>query len=593
MSAACAPPAMEPTTPAKANSSLRTLDKHAQRILTQINKMRHQLEFCDVQIQIGDSLFGVHKLVLSASSPYFAALFAGGMKESMNDVVQIQGVESRSFEVLLDFIYTGSVNISAENVQELMTAADMLQLSHVVELCCDFLKEQIEPGNCVGFFQFSEQLACHPLLEFTESYIHAHFTEVQVGDEFPTLTKEQLIYILRSEELSIEDEYQVFCAAMTWVQREIGTRKRHVVEVLEPVRFSLLPPQRLQKYIEGITDFSLRVALQTLLREYCEPSRSSKDQKVCSFLQTARVQPRRKARKFLYAIGGFTRLQGGRWSDSRALSCVERFDTFSQYWSTVSSLHQARSAMSVAVLEGMIYVIGGEKDSMIFDCVECYNPVSMQWSAVSSMNQPRCGLGVCACHGAIYSLGGWIGAEIGNSIERFSPEENAWQIVGSMAVPRYYFGCCEIQGLIYVVGGISQDGTELCSAEVYDPIARRWKALPPMSTCRAYLGVAALNDCLYVVGGWNESEEALSTVEKFSFEEERWVEVAPIKIPRAGVSVVSVNGLLYAAGGRATGQDFSAPVTSDCVEVYNPHTDTWTEIGSMITSRCEGGLAVL
>ncbi|MEE6495170.1 hypothetical protein FKM82_001971 [Ascaphus truei] len=537
MSAACAPPAMEPTTPAKANSSLRTLDKHAQRILTQINKMRHQLEFCDVQIQIGDSLFGVHKLVLSASSPYFAALFAGGMKESMNDVVQIQGVESRSFEVLLDFIYTGSLNISAENVQELMTAADMLQLSHVVELCCDFLKEQIEPGNCVGFFQFSEQLACHPLLEFTESYIHAHFTEVQVGDEFPTLTKEQLIYILRSEELSIEDEYQVFCAAMTWVQREIGTRKRHVVEVLEPVRFSLLPPQRLQKYIEGITDFSLRVALQTLLREYCEPSRSSKDQKVCSFLQTARVQPRRKARKFLYAIG--------------------------------------------------------EKDSMIFDCVECYNPVSMQWSAVSSMNQPRCGLGVCACHGAIYSLGGWIGAEIGNSIERFSPEENAWQIVGSMAVPRYYFGCCEMQGLIYVVGGISQEGTELCSAEVYDPIARRWKALPPMSTCRAYLGVAALNDCLYVVGGWNESEEALSTVEKFSFEEERWVEVAPIKIPRAGVSVVSVNGLLYAAGGRATGQDFSAPVTSDCVEVYNPHTDTWTEIGSMITSRCEGGLAVL
>ncbi|XP_063283757.1 actin-binding protein IPP [Pelobates fuscus] len=577
----------------KATEYLHTLNTHAEHLLSQINKMRLQLEFCDVQIQIGETVFAVHKLVLAASSPYFAALLAGGMKEASNDVVQIQGLEPSSFQLLLDFIYTGSVSISGENVQELMTAADMLQLSNVVDLCCDFLKDQIEPGNCVGFFQFSEQLACQSLVDFTESYIHTHFPEVKMGDEFPTLTKDQLIRILRSEELCIEDEHQVFSAALTWIQGDIGTRKRHVVEVLEPVRFSLLPPQRLQKSIEDVTDFNLRVALQTLLREYYEPCPSPKDKKHCNSLQASRVRPRRKARKFLYSIGGYIRLQGARWSDSRALSCVERFDTFSQYWSTISSLHQARSGMSVAVLDGKIYVIGGEKDSMIFDCVECYDPVTKQWTAASSMNQPRCGLGACACHGAIYALGGWVGSEIGNGIERFSPEENAWQIVGSMSVARYNFACCEREGLIYVVGGVSHEGIELTTAEVYDPIARRWTSLPPMRYCRAYLGVAALDDCLYAVGGWNERQDALNIVERFSFEEEQWVEIASMKQPRAGVSVISVNGLLYAAGGRATIQNFSAPVTSDSVEVYNPHTDSWTEISNMITSRCEGGLAVL
>ncbi|XP_056389057.1 actin-binding protein IPP isoform X1 [Hyla sarda] len=583
-----ASPTMAPTT-----SSLRSVDKYAQLVLQQMNKMRTRLEFCDLHIHIGPAVFGAHKLLLAASSPYFAALLSGGLKESSCDVVRIQGVEAAIFQLLLDFIYSGSVLISPENVQELMTAADMLQLNQVVALCCDFLKEQIDPGNCIGFFQFSEQLSCQPLLEFTESYIQAHFPEVQQGDEFQLLTKEQLIRLLRSEELCIEDEHQVFAAAMSWLQKDTTARKRHVVEVLEPVRFSLLPPQRLQKNIEEVTDFSLRVALQTLLREYCEPSLSPKDKKLCSFLQTSRVRPRRKARKFLYAIGGYTRLQGGRWSDSRALSCVERFDTFSQYWSTVSSLHQARSGMSAAVLEGRIYVVGGEKDSMIFDCVECYDPVTKQWSAVPSMNQPRCGLGVCSCHGAIYAMGGWVGAEIGNGIERFSPEDNAWQIVGQMAVPRYNFACCERQGLIYVVGGISHAGIELSSVEVFDPITRRWTSLPPMATRRAYLGAACLDDCLFAVGGWDEHQDSLNTVEKFSFEEEKWVEVAPMRIRRAGVSVISVNGLLYAAGGRANVQNFSAPVTSDSVEVYNPHTDSWTEIGSMITSRCEGSLAVL
>ncbi|OBS83235.1 hypothetical protein A6R68_22772 [Neotoma lepida] len=404
---------------AQAGDSSFSSEKHAQLILAQINKMRNGQHFCDVQLQVGKETFQVHRLVLAASSPYFAALFAGGMKESSKDVIQILGIEAGIFELLLDFIYTGLVTIAVNNVQELIVAADMLQLTEVVNLCCDFLKGQIDPQNCIGLFQFSEQIACHDLLEFTENYIHVHFLEVHI-------------------------------------------------------------------------------ALQTLLKEYCEVCKPSKENKFCSFLQTSKVRPRKKARKYLYAVGGYTRLQGGRWSDSRALSCVERFDTFSQYWTTVSSLHQARC----------------EKDSMIFDCTECYDPVTKQWTTVASMNQPRCGLG------------------IGNTIERFDPDENKWEVVGNMAVSRYYFGCCEMQALV-------------------------------------------------------------STSSYGNQKSEKWVEVASMKVPRAGMCVVAVNGLLYVSGGRSSSHDFLAPGTLDSVEVYNPHSDTWTEIGNMITSRCEGGVAVL
>ncbi|OXB68531.1 hypothetical protein ASZ78_000468 [Callipepla squamata] len=464
-------------------------DRHARLLLAQINRLRVGQSFCDVRLEVGREEFSVHRLVLAASSPYFAALFAGGMKESGRDVVRIAGVEANIFQMLLDFIYTGIVSVGEHNVQELIVAADMLQLSEVVELCCEFLKGRIDPLNCIGFFQFSEQIACHDLLDFTESYIHAHFLEVQAGEEFLALTKEQLVKILRSEDLCIEDEYQVFLAAMQWILKDLGRRRN----------------------TDGDTGLF-----------------------------------------FVQCKGGYTRLQGGRWTDSRALSCVERFDTFSHYWTTVSSLHQARSGLGVAVVGGMVYAIGGEKDSMIFDCTECYDPVSKQWTIVASMNHPRCGLGVCTCYGAIYAL-----------------------------------------GLIYVVGGISHEGVELRSFEVYDPISKRWSELPPMGTRRAYLGVAALNDCIYAVGGWNESQDALATVERYSFEEEKWSDVAPMKMPRAGVCAVAVNGLLYALGGRASSHDFAAPVTSDSVEVYNSYTDSWIETANMITSRCEGGVAVL
>uniref|UniRef100_A0A2D4MPB2 BTB domain-containing protein n=1 Tax=Micrurus spixii TaxID=129469 RepID=A0A2D4MPB2_9SAUR len=421
-------------------------DRHARLLLAQINKLRCGQHFCDVQLQVGEGAYKVHRLVLAASSSYFAALFAGGMKESSKDVVQILGVDANIFQILLEFIYTGIVSINENNVQELIVAADMFQLSEVVDLCCEFLKGQIDPMNCIGLFQFADQIACHDLLEFSENYIHVHFLEVHNGDEFLALTKDQLIKILRSEDLSIEDEYQVFIAAMQWILKDSEKRKKYVVEILDAVRSPLLPPQRLLKYIEGISDFSLQIALHTLLKEYCEIGYFPKENKMSSFLQATKTRPRRKARKYIYAIGGYTRLQGGRWSDSRALSCVERFDTFSQYWTTVSSLHQARSGLGVTVVGGMVYAIGGEKDSMIFDCTERYDPITKQWATVASMNHPRCGLGVCTSYGTIYALGGWVGVEIGTSVERFDPEENTWEIVGSMAVPRYNFGCCEIQG---------------------------------------------------------------------------------------------------------------------------------------------------
>lgn len=88
---------------------LLSSDRYARLILAQINKMRLHSDFCDVRLKVGSGVFRVHRLVLAASSPYFSALFSGGMSEVDQEEVQILGVETQVFEVLLDFIYTGQL----------------------------------------------------------------------------------------------------------------------------------------------------------------------------------------------------------------------------------------------------------------------------------------------------------------------------------------------------------------------------------------------------------------------------------------------------------------------------------------------------
>lgn len=53
-----------------------------------------------------------------------------------------------------------------------------------------------------------------------------------------------------------------------------------------------------------------------------------------------------------------------------------------QEWSSIVPLKFARSGHGVTVMEGRIYVAGGESDSMIYDSVECYDPSDKKWQVM-------------------------------------------------------------------------------------------------------------------------------------------------------------------------------------------------------------------
>lgn len=60
------------------------------------------------------------KLIFSCISPQLA--------EKGKSFVDIQGLTAATMEILLDFVYTETVLVTVENVQELLPAACLLQL---------------------------------------------------------------------------------------------------------------------------------------------------------------------------------------------------------------------------------------------------------------------------------------------------------------------------------------------------------------------------------------------------------------------------------------------------------------------------------
>lgn len=439
-------------------------------------------------------------------------MFTGGLCEQQQHQVELHEVAPTVLEQLLEFIYSGEIKIDQSNVQELMVASDMLELTEVVTGCTQYLVKELHPTNAIGIYRFSEAHNFKELSKAAIDYVHMYFPQVCAEDELLELTKDELARFLSSEHLRVDTEFQVLEAAVRWVMHDIVDRRRYVFEVLKQVRVPLLAPRLLERAIADCADGSLRVALRSVHSDVIH--RRGGLVPLC-------VEPRAAAKKNIYVIGGAKREHGSGWQRDLESSfiTVERFDTFRREWCRVSPMAISRILPGVAALNGRICVVGGEQESKILANGESYDPLEDKWSSISPMVVPRCEFGLCALDGCLYAMGGWVGEDIGDMIERYDPTEDRWTLVGTLPEPRFSMGVVSYEGLIYMVGGCTQHQRHLCDLLSYNPVTGEWCRLPPMSVARSQMGVAVLYGCLYVVGGTDKHSEVLNSVEKFSFED--------------------------------------------------------------------------
>ena len=48
------------------------------------------------------------------------------------------------------YVHVGRISLNDAVVQDLLEAADILQLRHVVDACSSFLLQQLHESNCIG-----------------------------------------------------------------------------------------------------------------------------------------------------------------------------------------------------------------------------------------------------------------------------------------------------------------------------------------------------------------------------------------------------------------------------------------------------------
>lgn len=121
-------------------------NSHAQRVLFSLNQQRALGRFCDAVLNVGGgTAFLVHRNILACFSELFQQ---SSMPAAPCMEFCLQECPNDGMELLLNFVYTGELNLDADNLDKVQDAAASLCVPEALALCRQF-KETSEDSKTV------------------------------------------------------------------------------------------------------------------------------------------------------------------------------------------------------------------------------------------------------------------------------------------------------------------------------------------------------------------------------------------------------------------------------------------------------------
>ncbi|VUZ47850.1 unnamed protein product [Hymenolepis diminuta] len=511
----------------------------------------------DVTLHVDKVAIACHRIVLMGASPYFRAMFTSGMREEGLNEVRLHYLTPLAITRLVNFAYTGEICVNESTVCEILSAAIMLQISAVINVCTQFLESQLHVSNALGLHEFATSVGCLDLARKTQVFVDRNFSEIVKHDELVSLSPTQLMNLIQRDEIHVRSEAEVYNAVVRWVNHDKTSRLVSLMDCLALVRCHALAPGFIKNQIKNCSLLSEVPQSKELMQSVLD-----------DLLQHKNVPVRWRAdahAQMIYSAGGYLRY---------SLSNFEAYNQATDTWRRLPDLPSPRSGLAAASVRGCVYLVGGRNNNneqSNFDAphMDCYDPTTNRWHTCAPMSVPRNRVAVGVLDDMIYAIGGLTHTMHHSTAERYDVDDDLWTPIASMHYPRIGLGVAVVNRLLYAVGGF--DGVRrLSSVERYDPETDIWSEVAPLNRPRSGAGVVSIGHFIYAVGGY-DSHSQLRSVERYNTEQNVWEYMSPMLHPRSALSASVLDGKIWVFGGY-DGNEFLSSV-----EVYDAAQNAWVK----------------
>uniref|UniRef100_A0AAQ5WW11 BTB domain-containing protein n=1 Tax=Amphiprion ocellaris TaxID=80972 RepID=A0AAQ5WW11_AMPOC len=533
---------------------------------------------CDVTLNVDGTFFHVHRVILAASSDYFRGMFTCGMKESRQTCVELPFLLAPEFEALLGCSYSGIVRLGWESVFEITCTALQLQFQPALSICLNFMQQQIQADSCLDVASFAEAYGMSDLLEEANDFVLRNFREVSATAKFQDLPAEKLLDFICCDGLYVPSELAVFRAVISWIEADPEERLPQAGLLMTGVRFPLMTfrefrevrainlrmecfgDKEVELYGSALKEFGFSLPKS---QDYCRVRRPKDvvvlvggDQlnpdmgrripsrelwfanslrsgtglvKEIEWRRLGEIPDKPKFRHGVAVMEGMLYVVGGCYFYAKddMMKSAYRYDPVKDSWKRLADMHELRSNFSVVVLEERLYAIGGDKEiNANIDSVETYNPDTDSWSFVQPLDQALSGYAVAVLNEGIFISGGFNCKYVCLvSMFLYHPERGTTYLA-DMTNDRAQHCMEALQGHLYVAGGVCnlrKFYTDQQACEVYDPVADAWTAFASLPVPHVGAASVVLEEKFYVLGGYCQDDYSESgLVHRFNPSTQRW-----------------------------------------------------------------------
>lgn len=99
----------------------------------------------------------IHRVVLTAASKYFLALLGPNFEEGSKTEFVLDDTDGETFKAIVDFCYTGRINLTEENVTKYLAIASSVQFDLLEEKCWQFYAANLIVANSVSTLIVAEK----------------------------------------------------------------------------------------------------------------------------------------------------------------------------------------------------------------------------------------------------------------------------------------------------------------------------------------------------------------------------------------------------------------------------------------------------
>uniref|UniRef100_A0A2I3RGL8 Kelch like family member 29 n=2 Tax=Homininae TaxID=207598 RepID=A0A2I3RGL8_PANTR len=479
---------------------------HPREMLKELNQQRRAKAFTDLKIVVEGREFEVHQNVLASCSLYFKDLIQRSVQDSGQGgreklELVLSNLQADVLELLLEFVYTGSLVIDSANAKTLLEAASKFQFHTFCKVCVSFLEKQLTASNCLGVLAMAEAMQCSELYHMAKAFALQIFPEVAAQEEILSISKDDFIAYVSNDSLNTKAEELVYETVIKWIKKDPATRTQYAAELLAVVRLPFIHPSYLLNVVDNEELIKSSEACRDLVNE---AKRYHMLPHARQEMQTPRTRPR---------------LSAGGMESGVTLADVWCYMSLLDNWNLVSRMTVPRCRHNSLVYDGKIYTLGGLGVAGNVDHVERYDTITNQWEAVAPLPKAVHSAAATVCGGKIYVFGGVNEAgRAAGVLQSYVPQTNTWSFIESPMIDNKYAPAVTLNGFVFILGGAYARATT-----IYDPEKGNIKAGPNMNHSRQFCSAVVLDGKIYATGGIVSSEgPALGNMEAYEPTTNTW-----------------------------------------------------------------------